>query len=290
MRYRIGAMHIGQILDTAFEVFRDHHKSLLAIAAMVFGPYLILYFGSAFSGVWPVFKAMAAYRTGAWDQYSAYSKVYNVGFYAFILLYMVFSTFVGGALALATAGLYLNDPVSMSISIRFMLKRWWPLFKTFLIMLPLSILSNVSMLIVQMSFDVFGKNVPYSGLVFIATMIVGVTIALVMSFILGKLYLVFNVVMLEELSGWRAIRRSMSLMKGSWGKGIILYLFNFVLVLVFVGVKQFIQSDHLLFTIDIVINIVVDIFFVIASVILYFSTRSKRENFDIEYMAQYATA
>lgn len=290
MQYRIGAMHIGQILDTAFEVFRDHHKSLLTITAVVFGPYMLLYFGSAFSGVWPVFKAMVAYNTGSWDQYGDYSKAYDIGLGTFIFLYMVFATFAGGALALATASFYLNKHVSVHKSIQFMLKRWWPLFKTFLFIMPLYIMSSASMLIIQMSFDVFGKNVPYSGVIFIVVMAIGIVTELIAAFVIGKLCLAINVVILEDLSSWKAIRRSTSLMKGSWWKGVILHLSNFVLVLVFIWVTQFIASDYLLFIVDIAVNIVVDAFFVVASVVLYFSTRSKHENFDIEFMAQYATA
>lgn len=290
MRYRIGAMHIGQILDTAFEVFRDHSKTLLAITAVVFGPYLILYFGSAFSGVWPVFKIISAYKAEAWRQYLEYSRAYGIGVAAFILLQMVFDTFVGGALALATASLYLNNPVSVSASILFMLSRWWPLFKTFLIMSPLYILSSVNLLIIKIIFDALGRNLSYPGIIFTFIIVAGVMLTLVLPFIFGKVSLVLNVVIFEELSGWKAIIRGMSLMKGSLVQGIILHISNFVFVLVAGGVIQFIPFDYLQFTFNIVINIVINVFFIAASVILYFSARSKRENFDIEYMAQYATA
>ncbi|QJT07432.1 hypothetical protein [Oceanidesulfovibrio marinus] len=290
MRYRIGAMHIGQILDTAFEVFRDHSKTLLAITAVVFGPYLILYFGSAFSGVWPVFKIISAYKAGAWNTYREHYWEYAIGLGVFTFLHMVFTVYTRGALAIAMASMYLNHPVSTSTSIRFMASRWWPIPKTFFMMLPYYTWSSIGMIFVLFSIAMLGNGVTGNVLMFTIFIFVGTAMTLVSSIAYGRLCLAFNVVILEDLSGWKAIRRSVSLMGGSWWQGVVLYLARFVLGLVLVGAMRFIPSDYAIFMLGVFINILLLSFFIAASVVLYFSTRSKRENFDIEYMAQYATA
>ncbi|QJT07433.1 hypothetical protein [Oceanidesulfovibrio marinus] len=295
MQYRIGELRLGDLLDVGYNVFKDNYKPLLGLALMAFVPVLLVFgVGALFGGVPLISQADFFPQPG---NPPPDPKFLMQNFHAMFatmaassLVMSICALFAHGGIILAVARGYTGQPISAGVALRYSLSRWWPLIKTTIIFV-LTILLVFGAII--------GAFQLFSGLVgrhnhFFLMMPVFVVSVVAMALVFLRYVLSLTVVILEGVSGFAALKRSATLMKGAYGKAFLL--------LVLVSIASMIPSGLL--------NVLVMIpgvpFFLVAMgggmfmqmimmafvttvlTILYFSNRCKHENFDLVLLAEEA--
>ncbi|TVM19850.1 hypothetical protein DPQ33_01050 [Oceanidesulfovibrio indonesiensis] len=289
VQYCIGNMNLGELLDVAFQVFRDHFKALLTVALVAMSPYICLYFAAILSGVWPVLELMVMPTSVDWEQVHPYIVRYYYGYVCIVIMWYIIGTFAGGALTFLIANNYLERPVSEKRALRVAVSKWWPLTKTMVcygpLFLVLAYIQKVVDFGIRSLIFSFGNNT----ISYAVVSGVGILLMVLFGFFAVRYFLIFELVILEDLSGRKAFKRSAMLMKGAYGKGFFLLFFHTALSFVAESACKFVSIPLLQLVINFAASILMIIYFVVAGNILYFANRSRHENFDIEILTQRTT-
>jgi hypothetical protein len=248
VQYPIGYMGIGAILDTAVKVFKDHLGLLLSISCCTLVPVqLIIGFMT---------DAMApGLRAGDPQVVQRAPLMFVAVMLISTITFIVLIPLVNGATIYAIASAYLSRPTSLGECLKYGLRCWLPLVGTTILMF-LAI---------------------YGGL--ILCVVPGIIFAF--WFMLAQ-----HVVVIESLAGPTALGRSKSLMKGEMGKAFVLGLIIFVINLAFGGAAAFIPQPQVQLILQTLVGAVLTSFSSCAITMLYFSCRSKLDNFDLQMLAQ----
>ncbi len=250
-RYALREMGIGDILDQAVKLLKNHFKLLFLISCFLSVPAGLIH-------SFAVYAMMPTITPGAMTDAQAVTAsmrpVWIVNIVFALLQVVVIMPLTNGATIAAISSEYLNRKTTPVESIKLALSRFWPLIWTgFLATLFISL-----------------------GL--LALIIPGI-------FLIFRYWLKSQVVIIEGESGSAALKRSAALMKGNMGKAFVLGLLLVVINMLVESIAQFIPVVPLSMVVQIFLTTVVFIFGAAATVAFYFSTRCQHENFDLEVLA-----
>ncbi len=251
MSYQIRQLSLGGILDQAVSLTKNHLGSLFTIVAVTLLP-LTLAMSFAQLSLLPAISIPPSM-----EQIQAYAiaqEKHSVLFNSLSLLTVIATIISNAAIVHGIAATYLGKPVTTGGAVGRALRAFFPLLWTNFLM----------------GFAIMG------GL-----------ILLVIPGILAAFWfaLAGQVVVVEGVSGFKALKRSKALMKGNIGTLIVLGL---VIGAISAGVHfaaLFIPQPHARIVVSSVIGGIMTIFGSAAVVVFYFSARCKNEQFDLQLLA-----
>jgi hypothetical protein len=250
-------MRIGELVDAAIKLYRQHWKSVITIAAVIIVPVaavqtiLLSRLPNLEPGEVPTPDQMGTL-------FSALSVV--------ILVQALTTPLLTGGLSWLAAKFYLGENPSVQEAFAVAVSNFFSL-------LWVGILTFLAALV---------------GFIFL--IIPGIIIALRLTFSATAL-------VVEGVKGTKALGRSWRLSKGSMGKIFLTLVVSFILVFLFqaiIGVPIAIIADVvggelgfvLTFAGDALASTIITPFAMIVIVLLYFDTRIRKEGFDLTLMAQ----
>lgn len=250
-RYDLREMGIGDILDQAVKLLRNHFKLLFLISCFLSIPADLIH-------SFAVYVMMPTITPGTMTDAQAVTAsmlpLWIVNIVFALLQVVVIMPLTNGATIAAISSEYLNRKTTPVESMKLALSRFWPLIWTgFLATLFISL-----------------------GL--LALIIPGI-------YLMFRYWLKSQVVIIEGESGPSALKRSAALMKGNMGKAFVLGLLLGVISSLVQSIAQFIPVVPLSMLVQILLTTVVFIFGAAATVAFYFSARCQHENFDLEVLA-----
>jgi hypothetical protein len=250
MRYEIRELKIGGILDQAVKLTKDHFGVLLAITGVLLIPFDII------GGLIQVAMAPTLPPNPTQEQILAASAVaLRVSLPILLLLVYVVAPITNAALVFAIANAYLEKPISVGGSYKRAFQRLLPLLGTWLLV-GLAIMGG-----------------------FILCFVPGILAAFWFS-------LATQVVIIEGVGGFAAMKRSKQLMAGNIGT---IFVLGLLLGIINVGVQAataFIPQPHVQAVASGIIAGVLAIFTTAVGVVFYFSCRCKHEQFDLTLLAE----
>ncbi|QJT07434.1 hypothetical protein [Oceanidesulfovibrio marinus] len=290
MQYRVGEMGVGEVFDVSFNVFKDNYKPIATAAALTLLPYMLLVVVTTLGNFVPRIDQIPELHTPGTS-----TRVMIEAMAPTVLLSMV-TAFLGyvnavlmcGVLYIISASYYLDTPMRPLVAIRHTLSRWWPVLKTslmvMLLMFGVMVLFGVAIFALNMLITRSVGNVLQA----VIMAAVGVLFLVVMAFIYLRYLLGSNIVMLEGISGRKALSRSANLMRGVYWKGFVIVLILFIGGAVIGYGMSLIPYEPVALFVRLAVNINLYMFGAIVGTILYFSNRCKHENFDLVLLAEEA--
>ena len=242
MRYEIRAMSFGEILDTGFQLLRNHFSLLVGLSLVLYVPTALLYI------------ALGGALQSGQDLAAAFGVAAVL---PLALTILVVAPIVSAAITYAVGKLYLGDEVGFGEAIRV----------AFSLTLPVVGTSLMSFLVIAV------------GLVLLV--IPGVY------FMLAYL-LLWQVMVLEDVFGSAALRRSADLMKGSKLRAIgVLVIGGIVVSVLSTGLQLATSFVPLLGSVaSAAAQAIGNVYTTAISVVLYFDIRCRKEAFDLEHLAR----
>lgn len=252
MKYEIRKLGVGEILDQSIKLIKDQFGLFLGILSPLFVAYLILGFMPILL-IGPPPSPMTNEAALAYLQ--AAMGIWAVTVPLTLLLSLVITPLINAALVNAIAKVYLQQPITVGRAFQMSVSRIVPLLWTWFLMF----------------LAIFGGM--------ILCLVPGILAALWFS--MAK-----EVVVLEGLSGFDALKRSRVLMKNNIGTLIVLGI-----VLIFIGggagaIAQLIPQPHVKVLAEAFANVVVTLLGSATSVLFYFSARCQHEAFDLTLLAE----
>ncbi len=301
MEINLRPMTLGEILDRTAQLYRSNFLLFAGIYAAYSGVVLVL--GLAQIGLTSLIKGSV---------FTLWVPVL-LGAIAVIeaLFLIIFAGAVIAAINRAVAWVHLGEPATIRgayLSTLPQLGRyiWLMILTTFYICAPLLLLI---ILIPLAIFMVPGLSPGGSGSEALGALVVFVLVLFfiawfVYAIIMGLRYsLAVPACVVENLKASRAIRRSIELSRGSWGRifllGLLIFVIQFALVMltqVFFIVAMFKQPGHVLPAwmqalqqiIGFFTNTFVGPIWATGIALFYFDQRVRKEGYDIEWMMQAA--
>ena len=231
-------MSLGEVLDTAFRLVRDHFTLLVGISFTVSLPVILL--------------GDAAADLGQGSSVAAAGGLVGIA-----LSLVIISPFVSAAITHAISEVYLGRPVGLAESLKAGLRLWLRLIGTSFLM---TLLITVG---------------------FLLLIIPGI-------YLLFAFMLTYQIIVIEDLGGWNALKRSRELTKNNLLRILAISLVATVLMIVIgtgLGLVSA-QVPYLGTLLDAVAQSVFNAFMSAAFVVLYFDIRCRKEAFDLEHLAQ----
>ncbi len=260
MRYEIRALTLSKILDQSIILLKDHFGLLLAIVSITLGPAMLA--GAAVRLTvmpdMPVAVGQQMTPEEAQAFFESFGKAMLDALPLLIgvqVLAMIAYPLANAALVHAIAQSYLGKPISVGSSIGSAFRLLLPLFWTWFLV----------------SIAIFGG--------FILCIIPGIIAAFWLS-------LATQVVVVEKVSGFDALRRSRELMRGNIADYFVLMLVVGLVSGFAGGATGFIPQKHLREIFSAVIQLAATVFGSAAVVVFYFSARCKNEQFDLQLLAE----
>ncbi len=289
MRYRIGELSVGQVLDVSFNVFKDNIKELLLVGLMIFGVLAVITAAVSFFVLYPMISEMESLSQSGLQPTPA--NVFSmflpliVGALGLGLLWWIALTLAEGAITFSVAGAYLENPVPAKEAVRYALSQWWPLIKTSLfVMLRLLLVLIAGGAIVGLMVFALGEG----G----AAALLGVLFFLALfgflAFLFIRYLLSLKVVVLEGVDGREAIGRSATLMKKTYGRAFLLLFLMGVAGNIAGSAANFIPFLPVAILISMAVQLAVYIYTSSMWTVFYFSNRCKHEQFDLMVLSQQA--
>jgi hypothetical protein len=250
MRYAIRELKLGEILDQAVNLTKDHFGVLLGITGILLIPFYVI------SGLIQVSMLPTPPPNPTPEQAMAFFAVtMRVSLPIALLAGFLIAPITNAAVVYAISNAYLQKPISVGGSIKQAFQRILPLIWTwFLVVLA----------------------------------IMGGMILCVVPGILASFWfsLATQVVVIEGVAGFAALKRSRQLMAGNIG--------NFFVLGLLIGIINagtgfgagLIPQPHVRVVVISVVTAVLTIFASAAFVVFYFSCRCKHEQFDLSLLAQ----
>lgn len=281
MQYSIGSLGLGKILDQAVALLRDNFWLLLGIALVLNVPLGVLT-----RGLFQLaFRDIPANTTDepVWTAVGENAPYVGMGIAA-ALAYGVGLLLTNGAVIHAVAEIYLGRSAGIMTAFRRSLGLLWRLLWTGFVFVLLSTLwigFVVLLLALLLSSLVYGLSLPWvlvAVVCFAAGSICGV-------YLVYRWLLYNQIVIVERIGGFRALKRSAFLMRGQYLKAIALS--------VLLGVVSFASSMATAMIPNAIAVLVVDqlvtgayaVFAGAVLVVFYFSARSSAEHFDLAVLA-----
>jgi hypothetical protein len=253
MRYEIRELGLGEILDQAVKLTKNHIGLFFGIVAVLLVPFYLI---QGFINL-AVMAKLPPNPTP--DDIVAASQA-NMGYFVFTFPLLLLGAYViipvtNAALVHAIAGEYLEKPVGVGASLKWAFRRILALIGTWFLV-GLAIMGGLLLCVIPGIIAVFWFA------------------------------LATQVVVIERLAGIAAMKRSKQLMAGNVGT-------FFVLLLVLGGINigltfsaLFIPQPHVQVVASAAIQAVATIFASAVTVVFYFSCRCKHEQFDLTLLAE----
>jgi hypothetical protein len=283
-------MRVGQILDGAFKLYRLHFGTLVGIVAFVLVPFhgVVLLSLLATLEFRPTFFGPAVLQPDPW-----------VSGAAGLAQYLIVTPFLTAAIVRTAADAFLGYQTGVGTAYRAALPR----IHSVLWVSILLALSAIPWFIPGYALLIGGAatrsvaTASIGGLLILAGVVPAVLF--ILRFLLGP-----SAVMVENIRGVAALRRSWRLEKGLTAKAlgtmllvILLILAMAVVLLAILGVlvaviagDDGVEAARLVFVLNYLANVLLSLFttpFVnLVIVLLYFDARIRKEGFDLEVMAQ----
>jgi hypothetical protein len=255
--FELRPMGIGDILDAAIRLYRARFVAFLTISLIVYIPYVLVLLLAGQALVGPPEYVETPFGQQA---------VYPPGVLLFqalsrMLFFIVVWPLVQGALTYNISAEYLGERISAAESYRRAARRMLPLIGT------------------QFA----------AGLV----VMLGFLLLIVPGVIFSLWYMIVPpVVLLETLSGGRAMSRSHELMKGNLGKGFTLAflvaLLNLLVTAGFgavLGVMGLAENQVVIETVTNLVEAFLLPFLVAPTILLYYDLRIRKEGLDLQVLA-----
>jgi hypothetical protein len=253
MAYKLQHLSLAGILDQSIAILKDHFGLLFCIMLLFQVPGTILF------GYWSEGIAVGPPENATQEQRMQYSlEVFKwlPYFYLGLFIYSIFVVTATNAVVIpAVARLYLGQPTSLMIAMKHGFSRFLPLLATSILMwLPIWIGFFLCFLPGVLFFVWFG---------------------------LGQ-----HVVLIEGISGPRALGRSRRLTNPNWLQFLALFFMLLIISIPIRMVVQFIPGSLLRVVIGAMIGAVLTMWGAAAWVVYYFSCRCGVEHFDLHMLAE----
>jgi hypothetical protein len=250
MRYTIRELKLGEILDQAVNLTKDHFGVLIGITGILLIPYNVI------AGLIQVSMIPRLPPHPTPEQVMAVNyAAMRVSLPIIMVVAFVIAPITNAALVYAISNAYLEKPISVGGSVKWAFQRILPLIWTWILV----------------------------GLAIMGGMILCFVPGILASFWFA---LATQVVVIEGVAGIAAMKRSKQLMAGNIGTffvlGLLLGLINFGITF---G-AGLIPQPHVRVVVVSVVEAVLTILASAAFVAFYFSSRCKHEQFDLSLLAQ----
>jgi hypothetical protein len=280
-------MSLGDILDRAVRLYRRHFLHTLAIVSL---PHLLIIpawsvLGSGFAG---------RGRPLAWQ-----NPTFMVGGSVFVLAYIYFYFASMGALARSVSERYLGGSPTIWTS-------YFPIIRLSLSLVWAYILASlagicvlgVGSVLFGLGLLVFNQFRMIAGYVVAAILGIGSIVMIYYAVrIFLRSFLITQIIVIENIRGWTAIKRSWKLMRPSVGKAGLILVFgsvvSFVISFLFnfpAGMVVTFRPGWPTFALSRVLSgagqVLSAPFAMIAFTLLYYDCRIRQEAFDLEMMAR----
>jgi len=250
MRYAIRELKLGEILDQAVNLTKDHFGVLFGITAVLLIPFNVI------GGLIEVSMMPKLPPNPTQEQAMAATfGAMRISLPILLLAVYVIAPITNAAVVYAIANAYLEKPVSVGGSFKRAFQRILPLIGTW-ILVGLAIMGGMLLCLVPGILAAFWFT------------------------------LATQVVVIEGVGGFAAMKRSKQLMAGNIGTVFVLGL---LLGLINGGITfaaNFIPQPHVRAVMNSIVAGVLTIFASAAFVVFYFSCRCKHEQFDLALLAQ----
>jgi len=260
MAYKIQHLGLGGILDQAIAITKNHFGLLFTIVLILIIPCQLVW-GFIDLANSPDLPPNASFfeRIEAKQNFEANPTLTLLSYILNLVLNFVLLPLTNASVIQAVARLYLGQPVTALEAIRHGLRRLLPLIGT-TILIYLAVMGGLILLIIP-----------------------GILFALWFS-------LSQHVVVIEELAGVAALRRSKHLVRNHLGTLIVLGFIMMLITGALVVGALFIPQPHLQVIGSSVAGALATVLWTAAGVVFYFSCRCAVENFDLHYLAQSISA
>lgn len=257
MKYEIRELGVSAILDQSFKLIQENFKLLAGITLPIVIPFALIQ-GFAQLAMMPVVpqnpnpEAAKAFM-------QALVPMMIVMVPLFLILMYVVIPISNAAMVYAISRSYLGLPTSVGSAFKFAVPRLLPLLWTWFL----------------------------TFLVVVGGMLLCIVPGVIFSFWYA---LVTQIVILEGIYGWDAMKRSKSLMKGNIGN---LFLLSFIVALIngsAGGIAGLVWQPHLKAILTAIIQGLATLLSAASGVVFYFSTRCQHENFDLVLLAEAVAA
>ena len=248
MAYEIKELGVGEVLDQAIQIVKNHFGLLFGIVAVAYFPttLLINYFTPRF----PLSLSPEGFE--AWARATQEAQPYTLPLT--LLLGYIVAPVTNAAIVWAVANLYLGAPISILGAFKRALRMILPLFVTTLL------------LALVLGLGALACIVPYFIFLF-------------------WFYFCNYVVIIEGIWGPKALSRSKEIVTGSFGTIFVLGFMTFILQMMIAGGTLFFGNSILTAAINSAVSSCLTIFFIAVGVVVYFSCRCKSEHFDLNMLA-----
>jgi hypothetical protein len=250
MRYSIRELKLGEILDQAVNLTKDHFGVLIGITAILLIPYSVIT-GLIQVSMLPKLPPNPTPQQTAALGFAAMRISLPI---AMVVLFII-APITNAAVVHAISSAYLEKPISVGGSVKWAFRRILPLVWTWLLV----------------------------GLAIFGGMILCFVPGILASFWFA---LATQVVVIEGVSGFAALKRSKLLMAGNMGP---FFLLGLLIGLINIGISfgaGLIPQPHVRVIVASVVEAVLTIFASATFVVFYFSSRCKHEQFDLALLAQ----
>jgi hypothetical protein len=278
------AQGLAELIDSAFTLYRRNFLLFMSIAAVLLVPYGLLQVGLGSSSLAP----NTSNTFGVAPQPTDYNQtVHQLGtsvVYLLIIgfLSVIFNALSQGALTTAVSQRYLDRPASLGGSLQAAMSRVWALmgfvgllFGSFIgVFAVLLLLILVSPALAALGF--IGFAVGFIVFIFV---------------VYPRIFTVPTCIVVERVGPIKAIRRCWSLNSRATlralGFLVIVIVINGILGAVLSGIALAFNASHLIFlTTQAILSLALTPFEVIAYTLYYYDLRIRRENFDLEMLAE----
>jgi hypothetical protein len=250
MRYAISELKLGEILDQAVNLTKDHFGVLLGITAVLLIPFDVI------GGLIQVALIPKLPPNPTPEQQMAASfAIFQVALPILLLLAYVIKPITNATLVFAIANAYLEKPISVGESYKRTFQRLLPLIGTWLLV----------------SLAIMGGS--------LLCLVPGILAAFWFS-------LATQVVVIEGMGGIAAMKRSKQLIAGQIGTLFVLGLLVGVINGIAILATIFIPEPHVQAVVSGILAGVSAIFASAVFVVFYYSCRCKHEQFDLTLLAE----
>ncbi len=287
LRSRLRPMGVGDIIDETFRLYRENFTLFLATCAVLEVPAQIISI-LLMVNAGPLPRLNTSSGTISSDQLNNYlSRIgsYSAGTGIGSLIVLLVSLFITAALAVVISNRYLNRPVTVGDAYRAAMNRLGSLIGAIL-WVAVRIIGLVLLFIIAIFVLVSVNLGPLSILLGLALVPVIVYLAISWS-------LISPVIMLENVGGVAASKRSRELIRGYWWKAFGLFLVTGILVAILSSIPNLVigglaGTGNILLSsvLGAVVTLLLRPIQTGVSILLFYDLKIRKEAFDLEAMVQ----
>jgi len=281
---RFRAQGLAELIDSAFTLYRRNFLLFMSIASVILVPYGLLDILLGSSSLAPKNTNTLGLAPQPTDYNQAVHQLGTSLVYTLIAsaLSVIFVAFAQGALTTAVSQRYLDRPANLSGSLQAARSRFWALLG-FVGLLFGSFIAIFAFLVLLI----------FVSPVLAALGLIGFLVGLIFFGFVAypRLFTVPTCIVVERVGPIEGIRRCWSLSSQrtlrALGFLVIVIIVTGILSAVLSGIALALHTSNLVFlTIQAVLSLAVTPFEVIAYTLYYYDMRIRRENFDLEMLAE----